>query len=108
MYPGQSLHCKGLVSEKNCGNAFAVKGNTEFCIKRVDKGQMTTVKCYEVDVSIARPTSQRMDLPFSQSSLQMTVDNNYAIAIAMLSYWLVNLLPIFQPMRSKIKTDLTL
>ena len=38
----------------------------------------------------------------------MTFDNNYAIAIAMLSDWLVNLLPIFQPMRSKIKTDLTL
>ena len=32
----------------------------------------------------------------------------YAIAIAMLSDWLVNLLPIFQPIRSKIKTDLTL
>ena len=39
---------------------------------------------------------------------QMTVDNNYAIAIAMFRDWLVNLLPIFQPMRSKFKTDRTL
>ena len=69
---------------------------------------MTTMKSYEIDVSIASPTSQRMDLPFSQSSFQMTVDNNYAIAIAMFRDWLINLLPIFQLMRSKFRTDRTL
>ena len=38
----------------------------------------------------------------------MTVENNYAIAIATLSDWLKSLAPVFQPMRSKIETNRTL
>ena len=34
----------------------------------------------------------------------MSVESNYAIAITMLSDWLKNLGPVFQPMRSKTKT----
>ena len=34
----------------------------------------------------------------------MTVESNYAIAIATLSDWLKRLAPVFQPMRSKTKT----
>ena len=35
----------------------------------------------------------------------MTVEINYAIAIAMLSDWLKNLAPVFQPMRNKTKNN---
>ena len=35
----------------------------------------------------------------------MTVESNYVIAIATLSDWLVRLAPVFQPMRSKTKTN---
>jgi len=35
----------------------------------------------------------------------MTVGSYYAIAIATLSDWLKNLAPVFQPMRSKTKTN---
>ena len=37
----------------------------------------------------------------------MTVESNYAIAIATLSDWLKRLAPVFQPMRSKTKTSRT-
>lgn len=43
-----------------------------------------------------------MDIP-CQSSFQRTVDSNKAIAIAMLSDWLKNIAPDFQPMRSNTK-----
>ena len=35
----------------------------------------------------------------------MTVESNYVFAIAMLSDWLKRLVPVFQPMRSKTKTN---
>ena len=35
----------------------------------------------------------------------MTVDSDYVIAIAKLSDWLKRLAPVFQPMRSKTKTN---
>ena len=35
----------------------------------------------------------------------MTVESNYVIAIATLSDWLKRLAPVFQPMRSKTKTN---
>ena len=35
----------------------------------------------------------------------MTVESNYLIAIATLSDWLKRLAPVFQPMRSKTKTN---
>ena len=40
----------------------------------------------------------------------MTVESNYviAIAIAMLSDWLKRVAPVFQPMRSKTKTNCTM
>ena len=38
----------------------------------------------------------------------MTVERNYVIAIATLSDWLKNLAPVFQPMRSKTKTNRTI
>ena len=38
----------------------------------------------------------------------MTVESNYVIAIATLSYWLKRLAPVFQPMRSKTKTNRTI
>ena len=38
----------------------------------------------------------------------MTVESNYAIAIVMLSDWLKTLLPAFQPIRIKAKTNRTL
>ena len=38
----------------------------------------------------------------------MTVESNYVIAIAALSDWLKRLTPVFQPMRSKTKTNRTL
>ena len=38
----------------------------------------------------------------------MTVEINYAITIATLIGWLKNPVPVFQPMRSKIKTNRTL
>ena len=34
----------------------------------------------------------------------MTVEGNYVIGIATLSDWLKRLVPVFRPMRSKIKT----
>ena len=34
----------------------------------------------------------------------MTVESNYAIAIATLSDWFKNLTPVYQPMRRKTKT----
>ena len=37
----------------------------------------------------------------------MTVESNYAIAIATLSDWLKRLAPVFQPMKSKTKTSRT-
>ena len=37
----------------------------------------------------------------------MTVESTYAIAIATLSDWLKRLAPVFQPMRSKTKTNRT-
>ena len=37
----------------------------------------------------------------------MTVESNYVIAIATLSDWLKRLAPVFQPMRSKTKTNRT-
>ena len=37
----------------------------------------------------------------------MTVESNYVIAIATLSDWLKSLAPVFQPMRSKTKTNRT-
>ena len=37
----------------------------------------------------------------------MTVESNYAIAIATLGDWLKRLAPVFQPMRSKTKTNRT-
>ena len=38
----------------------------------------------------------------------MTVESNYVIAIATLSDWLKRLAPVFQPMRNKTKTNLTM
>ena len=38
----------------------------------------------------------------------MIVESNHVIAIAALSGWLNDLAPVFQPMRSKIKTNHTL
>jgi len=38
----------------------------------------------------------------------MTVESNYVIGIATLSDWLKRLAPVFQPMRSKIKTNRTM
>ena len=38
----------------------------------------------------------------------MTVESNYVIAIAMFSDWLKRLAPVFQPMRSKTKTNRTM
>ena len=38
----------------------------------------------------------------------MTVENNYAITIAILADWLKRLVQVFQPMRSKTKTNRTL
>ena len=38
----------------------------------------------------------------------MTVESSYAIAIATLSDWLKDLASVFQPMRSKTKTNRTL
>ena len=35
----------------------------------------------------------------------MTVESNYVIAIATLGDWLKRLAPVFQPMRSKTKTN---
>ena len=43
-----------------------------------------------------------------KSSFQMTVESNYVIAIATLSDWLKRLTPVFQPMRSKTKTNRTM
>ena len=37
----------------------------------------------------------------------MTVESNYVIAIATLCDWLKNLAPVFQPMKSKTKTNCT-
>ena len=42
------------------------------------------------------------------SSFQMTVESNYVIAIPTLSDWLKRLAPVFQPMRSKTKTNRTM
>ena len=44
----------------------------------------------------------------NKNSFQMTVESNYAIAIATLSDWLKRLAPVFQPMRSKTKTIRTM
>ena len=41
----------------------------------------------------------------SFSNFQMTVENNYAIAIAMVSDWLKRFAPVFQPTRIKTKTN---
>ena len=38
----------------------------------------------------------------------MAVERNSAIAVALLSDWLKNLVPVFQQMRSKTKTNHTL
>ena len=38
----------------------------------------------------------------------MTVESNYAIAIATLSDWLKRLAQVFQPIRSKTKTNRTM
>ena len=38
----------------------------------------------------------------------MTVESNYVIAIATLSDWLKRVAPVFQPMRSKSKTNRTM
>ena len=38
----------------------------------------------------------------------MTVGSNYALAIATLNDWLTRLAPLFQPMRSKTKTNRTM
>ena len=38
----------------------------------------------------------------------MTVESNYVIVIAMLSDWLKRLMPVFQPMRCKTKTNRTI
>ena len=43
-----------------------------------------------------------------KESFQMTVESNYKIAIARLSDWLKRLTPVFQTMRSKIKTNVIL
>ena len=37
----------------------------------------------------------------------MTVESNYAIAIAKLTDWLKNIAPLFHPMRSKNRTNHT-
>ena len=43
---------------------------------------------------------------FYYSSFQMTVESNYVIVIATLNDWLKRLdAPVFQPMRSKSKTN---
>jgi len=44
---------------------------------------------------------------FPHCSFHMTVVSNYTIAIATLSDWLKNISPIFQPMRSRSKTNRT-
>ena len=42
----------------------------------------------------------------TQSSLQLTVESDYTIAIATLSDWFKNLQPVFQPIRSKTKLSI--
>ena len=41
-----------------------------------------------------------------QSDFQITLESNYAIAIATLGDWFKNLAPVFQPMRSKTNRTL--
>ena len=41
------------------------------------------------------------------SSFQMTAESNYVIAIATFSDWLKRVTPVFQPLRSKTKTNRT-
>ena len=41
----------------------------------------------------------------NRAVFKMTVESNYVIAIAKLSDWLKRLAPVFQPMRSKSKTN---
>ena len=43
-----------------------------------------------------------------QSSFQFCFDSNYAIAIAILIDWLKNSAPVFQPMRTKTKSNRTM
>ena len=38
----------------------------------------------------------------------MTVESNYLIAIATLSDWLKRVAPVFQPLKSKTKTNRTM
>ena len=56
--------------------------------------------------------SLRLDFQVKSRSFsndfQMTVETNYAIAIAMLCDWLKNLASVSQPMRCKAKTNVTL
>ena len=53
-------------------------------------------------------TKQQM-IQYKQCTLtqitQMTVESNYVIAVATLNDWLKRLAPVFQPMRSKTKTN---
>ena len=44
----------------------------------------------------------------SRAVFKMTVESNYVIVIATLSDWLIRAAPVFQPMRSKPKTNRTM
>ena len=47
-------------------------------------------------------------MEITESSFQLTVESNYVIAIATLSDWVKRLASVFQPMRSKTKTNRTM
>ena len=55
-----------------------------------------------------RPDNVTDSQNFKLEQFQMTVESNYVIAIATLSDWLKRLAPVFQPMRSKTKTNRTM
>ena len=55
-------------------------------------------------VNIRRNDTRKVFCQF-EKSFQMTVESNYVILIATLNDWLKRLAPVFQPMRSKTKTN---
>ena len=84
-------------------------GETKGSCSVVDKFEYQTK--FDVNVCKIKISSYRVFTHVINehvSSFQMTVESNYVIAVATLSDWVKRLVPVFQPMRSKSKTNRTM
>ena len=101
--------CFGLTEQKASYNPAVLQACGLFFVDSLQWKLCVFLSSIALCVSCCRTCNTHMVIQLSaESSFQMTVESNYAIAIATRSDWLKNLAPVFQPMRSETNTNCSL